>query len=371
MPDTPALDTTKAVFQSIAIDQIKPSRHQARKIFDEETIKGLAESMKQETLLQPITVRQSGDGYELISGERRFRAAKLLGWTIIDAKVIQTVSEGEAAAKGLIENLQREDLNPIEEAQGFQELLDLKDSHWNQERISEAVGKSPTYISESLSLLKLPDPLMEKFCRQNFSRSLGVELARLPGQDVQLKAAEAIEGLNRNQARDVLMVLKGKSSTARKESKAAAAHAPDPKAIITFTAAGPDIKFSGLAPEGISIEGLVDAFRERLYAWMRVPAPQKNPAVEAVFASDDSTPSDSSPRTPKTPEEQAELEALAAQNPQAAYEWIFGPESILAKRMTNINWQAMGISDPKTGLNKLLEGMKMVAASHAARKKRR
>src|SRR5579864_6482075 len=111
--------TATSVFQSIAIDKIALSRHQARKVFDEEAIKGLAESMKQEGLLQPITVRLAGEAYELISGERRLRGAKLLGWPAIDAKVIQTLSEAEAAAKGLIENLQREDLNPIEEAQGF------------------------------------------------------------------------------------------------------------------------------------------------------------------------------------------------------------------------------------------------------------
>jgi ParB family transcriptional regulator, chromosome partitioning protein len=137
-------ETTVALFQSIAVDQIRPAAHQARKTFDESSIKALAESMKQEGLLQPITVRivtsdkwtvigntqdPSNNSspitdhgspitgcYELVSGERRLRAAKLLGWSAIDAKIVQTVSEAEAAAKGLVENLQREDLNPIEEA---------------------------------------------------------------------------------------------------------------------------------------------------------------------------------------------------------------------------------------------------------------
>src|SRR5882672_5570452 len=155
---TVAPESAKAEFQSILVDQVKPSRHQARKVFDEESIKGLAESMKQETLLQPITVRAvtrtedsglSPQSWELVSGERRLRAAKLLGWTAIDAKVIQTVSEGEAAAKGLIENLQREDLNPIDEASGFQELSQLDPIYWTQDQIVKITGKSKTFVSQS------------------------------------------------------------------------------------------------------------------------------------------------------------------------------------------------------------------------------
>src|SRR5258708_5397895 len=106
-----------AVYQQIPLAQIAPSPHQARKDFDPAALQGLADSMKAEGLLEPVLVRQVGDSFELISGERRFRAAKLLGWTTIGAKVIQTVSEAEAAAKGMVENLQRADLNPIEEPQ--------------------------------------------------------------------------------------------------------------------------------------------------------------------------------------------------------------------------------------------------------------
>src|SRR5258708_1661604 len=121
---------TTAVFQSLPIDQIRPAAHQARKTFDDEALNSLSQSMKEEGLIQPITVRLTGEGrgekgeivnpvlsplthlssplYELVSGERRLRAAKLLGWTAIDAKIIQTVSEADAAAKGMVENLQRE-----------------------------------------------------------------------------------------------------------------------------------------------------------------------------------------------------------------------------------------------------------------------
>src|SRR3954468_4067267 len=116
--------------QLVSVALIKPSPHQARKYFDEENLWKLAESLRQEGLIQPITVRKllpmAGDredpGYELVSGERRLRAAKLLGWDMIEARIISVISEGEVAAKGLIENLQREDLNPVEEAEGFGQL---------------------------------------------------------------------------------------------------------------------------------------------------------------------------------------------------------------------------------------------------------
>ena len=135
--------------QLISIALIKPSPHQARKLFDEENLWKLAESLRQEGLIQPITVRQllpmAGDredpGFELVSGERRLRAAKLLGWTMIEARIISVISEGEVAAKGLIENLQREDLNPIEESEGFLQLNNVDPTYWTHERIAQVTGK--------------------------------------------------------------------------------------------------------------------------------------------------------------------------------------------------------------------------------------
>src|SRR5258708_2412338 len=164
---TPATEAILSKFQLIQITQIKPSRHQARKEFSEESLKGLAESMKQEGLQNPITVRQVGDAYELVAGERRLRAAKLLGWNVIESKVIEPVSEGEAAAKGIIENIQREDLNPIDEAEGFANLKNL-DSYCNQEKIAEIAGESHDYISPSLALLEMPTEGIEMVRPRHF-----------------------------------------------------------------------------------------------------------------------------------------------------------------------------------------------------------
>src|SRR5439155_9270987 len=212
MPDTTAIEASLSTFLSIPIYQIKPSTHQARKDFDEEDIKGLAESMKQEGLIEPIVVRPIGDrkeeigvtndttpkssrlspNYELISGERRLRAAKLLGWAAIEAKVIQTVSEGESAAKGLIENLQREDLNPIEEAEGINALLDLHDGHWTQEQIGKVCGKPQSRVSESLRLLSLPDAIQGNIRQRIMTREHGIEILRLNNANSQKGMANKI-----------------------------------------------------------------------------------------------------------------------------------------------------------------------------------
>src|SRR3984885_1277992 len=152
-PDTSSQDPSSSQIQWVLLAQIKPSPHQARKYFDEENLWKLAKSLRQEGLIQPITVRKllpmAGDrvdpGYELVSGERRMRAAKLLGWAKIEARVISVISEGEVAAKGLIENLQREDLNPIEEAEGFAQLVDIGDDHWTHDQIATVAGKSRVY----------------------------------------------------------------------------------------------------------------------------------------------------------------------------------------------------------------------------------
>jgi len=147
-----------------------------------------------------------------VSGERRLRAAKLLDWTSIDAKVIQTVSEGESAAKGLIENLQREDLNPIEEAEGFKELQGLNDDHWTQEQIAKVTGKGRTYITDSLRLLNLPEDVQEDVRRQTLSRSHAIELLRLNNAKEQKRLAAKVgkRGLTVMQTRAIIDRRQGK-----------------------------------------------------------------------------------------------------------------------------------------------------------------
>lgn len=137
----------------LSITAISPSPFQPRRVFDEETLQELASSIKHQGLLQPIVVRQKVQGgYELIAGERRWRAAKMAGLTKLQA-VIKSVTDAEASALALIENMQREDLNALEEALGLARLRD--EFELTQQQIANAVGKSRAAIANLLRLLNL------------------------------------------------------------------------------------------------------------------------------------------------------------------------------------------------------------------------
>lgn len=221
-PSSASTEPAPTTFQQIAIRSIVPSPHQARKHFDEESLWKLAESLRQEGLIQPITVRQllptAGEredpGYELVSGERRLRAAKLLNWETIEARVISVISEGEVAAKGLIENLQRENLNPMEEAEGFQQLNVVDPTYWTHERIGQVTGKSRVYITQSLSMLRLPEAIRDEVRRRTYSRGHALEIARLPGSTLQLSVSKMIGNrLTREQSRRLVdSILAGKKN---------------------------------------------------------------------------------------------------------------------------------------------------------------
>ena len=144
---------------TVAIADIQPGRYQARVQIDDEALQELADSIKAQGIIQPVIVRERGlSQYELIAGERRWRASQLAGLTEIPV-VIKTISDETALAMGLIENLQRENLNPIEEAQGLKRLAD--EFGLTHETIAKAVGKSRSAISNSLRLLSLPEPVQE------------------------------------------------------------------------------------------------------------------------------------------------------------------------------------------------------------------
>ena len=137
----------------LKIMDIEPNRAQPRKDFAEDALSELADSIGKYGVLQPLLVRPYGDGYQLIAGERRWRAARMAGLTEVPV-VIRELTDEEAATLALIENLQREDLNPVEEAFGFRKLMD--DFSLTQEEAAEKVGKSRPAVANALRLLKLP-----------------------------------------------------------------------------------------------------------------------------------------------------------------------------------------------------------------------
>ena len=142
----------------VKISMVEPNREQPRKNFDEDSLQELANSIKQFGLLQPILVQDKKSYYEIIAGERRWRAAKIAGLKEVPV-IIRNLTDQEVVEISLIENIQREDLNPIEEAQAYKRLL--TEFHLKQDEVAERVSKSRTAVTNSMRLLKLCDPVQK------------------------------------------------------------------------------------------------------------------------------------------------------------------------------------------------------------------
>ena len=154
-----------------AVGDIRPGRYQPRVQMDDEALHELAESIRAQGVIQPVIVREHGlSQYELIAGERRWRAAQLAGLAEIPI-VVKNISDETALAMGLIENLQRENLNPIEEARGLKRLAD--EFSLTHETIAKAVGKSRSAVSNSLRLLALPEPVQDMLYRRHLEMGHG------------------------------------------------------------------------------------------------------------------------------------------------------------------------------------------------------
>ena len=165
--------------ESISIDKIKPNRHQPRTIFNEEKLQDLAESIKQNGLIEPIVVVRSvapGE-YELIAGERRLRACKLAGFTEIRAIIQEGASDKDKLDLALIENVQREDLNPIEEAKAYKKYSE--EYKYTQEQISSIVKKNRSVIANTMRLLNLPENIQNMIIEGKISAGHGRMLASI------------------------------------------------------------------------------------------------------------------------------------------------------------------------------------------------
>lgn len=174
----------------LRIEQIEAAANQPRKYFDEESLGELADSIRTHGVLQPITVRRLSSGYyQIIAGERRWRAARLAGLIEVPAMVVDA-DEKTAMELALIENLQREDLNAIEEAEGFRALIE--EHGLTQEEVSQRVGRSRSSVANSLRLLTLPDELRELVERGAFSPGHARAVMKLKSERQQLTAASII-----------------------------------------------------------------------------------------------------------------------------------------------------------------------------------
>ena len=177
------------------LDSVYPNADQPRRVFEEEALTELADSIGQLGVIQPVLVRQVGDSYELIAGERRWRAARIAGLTKIPA-IVKKWEGSEAFQVALVENLQREDLNPLEEAQSYQRLA--QDFSMTQEEIAAKVGKNRATVANALRLLTLDERVQNFLSEGKLSAGHGRSLLPLPTGDAQFEMAERIleEGLS-------------------------------------------------------------------------------------------------------------------------------------------------------------------------------
>ena len=181
---------------TLPLREIEPDKNQPRKDFDEAALAELADSIARHGLLQPIAVRAAAGGaYKIIAGERRWRAARMAGLSEVPV-VIKDVSDAEAMELALIENLQREDLDPVEEAMGYRQLMER--CELTQEQTAQKIGKSRSTIANSLRLLNLPDDVLAFLKEGKLSTGHAKVLLGLPDAALQTKAAEAVVGQNLN-----------------------------------------------------------------------------------------------------------------------------------------------------------------------------
>lgn len=217
--DNSAVNNTSSAV-TLNINDIEPNRDQPRKVFNEEALSELAESIRQNGVIQPLLVRPRADGsYQLIAGERRYRASRMAGLREVPV-TIREMTDEEADVFALIENLQREDLNPVEEAEGLKSLIETYG--FTQEQTADRVGKSRTAVTNTLRLLRLPAPVLTLVSDGKLSAGHSRALLSLETDDEMERVAELIikDDLSVRQVEKLTKKLKkGESSQPVKREK--------------------------------------------------------------------------------------------------------------------------------------------------------
>jgi len=189
LKDATAETGSNVDYREIPLNKISPNPNQPRIGFDEERIQELENSIKKDGLLQPILVRPQGDGYEIIAGERRWQACKRLETETIPAKIL-ILNDVESQQIALVENLQRDNLNAIEEARGYRRLIDL--SGCKQKDLAEALSKSTVFISNAMRLLDLPEEVQDMMIEGFLSAGHGRAILSLSDEEARIKLAKKI-----------------------------------------------------------------------------------------------------------------------------------------------------------------------------------
>lgn len=222
LPETPEL--TGEGLAEIEIDRIDPNPYQPRQHIEQSKLQGLARSLAQEGVMQPLVVRRVGSRYQLIAGERRWRAARLVGLARVPA-IVRDVEEDRLLELALIENVQRENLNPIEEAGAYKRLV--SELGLSQEQVAEKVGKDRSTVANLLRLLRLPEPIREAIARQELSPGHARPLLALKESRTQIQIAREVveQGLS---VREVERQVKAFMAPPKSEKKKPVASHTDP-----------------------------------------------------------------------------------------------------------------------------------------------
>ncbi len=214
-----------AEIRELPLAQISPNPFQPRRVFDETLLQELAESIKQHGVIQAVTVRPRGNGYELVVGERRFRAAKMAGLKEIPA-VVRDLADSELMEISIIENLQREGLNPVDEAEGLRQLMDRLG--YTQEKLAAKVGKSRPYVANSLRLLSLPEDILVYVSRETISAGHARALLAAPQGSRRMLLEKILAGNCTVRQAEALAKALG-SNVSRETQKSPADRALDPE----------------------------------------------------------------------------------------------------------------------------------------------
>ena len=211
----PAQDNDNSRIVEIDVNLIDPNPFQPRKVFSDDELVELAETIEQHGLIQPIIVRKVGDRYQIISGERRTRATKLAGLPVIKAQVYENLEDKTMAEWALIENIQRVDLNPVEVSRSYQQLID--NHGYTHEDLAKIVGKSRSAITNSLRLLKLPEQVLTWIVEGKLNSGAARALCSDKVEDPESLAKRIIdEGLN---VRQIEAVIRGEDINPTREER--------------------------------------------------------------------------------------------------------------------------------------------------------
>ncbi len=217
-PDGTLKDELKSAITEIPIHLIRSNPFQPRKEFDLQALEELKSSILETGLVQPVSVRKISNVYELIAGERRYRACRLAGWEKIPAYIHQNVSDENMLEMALIENVQREKLNPIELAEGYQQLIDV--CQLTQDDVARKIGKDRTTITNIIRLLKLPPEIQESLKKEEITIGHGRPLLSLPSEKWQTKIWQAIKSQGLSVRKSEQLVSKTlKDITAKKSGR--------------------------------------------------------------------------------------------------------------------------------------------------------